>query len=203
MLSANALFGAPFGTAAPISEFTAPDTAFLERSDIGGVLVSSAVGAPAVSARLGDVTGVPLPLEPGAFTGTTSYRGIWLTPGSWILQCPVDEEERLVTRINTAFPDKRAHAAHFTDYLCWFELRGPWTTALLQEGAFLSFEQRGIPVGQAKRTVFAGIPVVFVREGVERWVFAVERSRGIYLADWLRAAARRCAGIQRATKGHS
>jgi heterotetrameric sarcosine oxidase gamma subunit len=160
----------------------------LECADIGCLLVNSAVDASIVAAALGTAAGFAFPLKSGAIVDAHTHRVLWLTPRSWLVHCPIDQEWLLATRINEAFPDKRVHAALFTDYLCWFELSGLGSGDVLTQGAFISLERGGLPVGHAKRTLLVGIAVVVVHERPQTWLIGVERSRAIYFANWLRAA---------------
>jgi heterotetrameric sarcosine oxidase gamma subunit len=195
MLQPRPVFGT-WGVPTPVREFVASDpnatdTKLLERADIGCILVNSAVDATSVSATLSGAVGFTFPLEAGDAVQPQRYRVFWLTPRSWLVHCPLDEEQQLARRINEIFADKRVHAALFTDYLCWFELSGSQAWNLLAEGSFVSLEPKGLAIGYAKRTLLAGVAVLILHKGPESWVFGVERSRAIYVADWLRAAASR------------
>jgi len=114
-------------------------------------------------------------------------RAIWLTPRSWLICC--DSESELIERVESAFPDKLVHATLFTDALCWLELWGPAAIDLLTEGGFVSLERNGLPVGHAKRTPIAQIPVVVVRESADTWLLGMERSRASYFVQWLNRVA--------------
>jgi heterotetrameric sarcosine oxidase gamma subunit len=187
-LQPRPLFGATFGVSAPVPEFVAMNTTLLERADIGCLLVNSAVESSAVASELVAAVRFAFPLEAGAIADLHSHRLLWLTPRSWLLHCPVEEDWELARQINEAFPDKRVHAALFTDYLCWFELFGSQAFNLLTEGGFVSLERGGLGLGYAKRTSLAGIAAVVVHERPQTWLIGVERSRAIYFANWLRAA---------------
>jgi heterotetrameric sarcosine oxidase gamma subunit len=102
----------------------------------------------------------------------------------------VEEEMELVSQLNSVFPNKCAHAAAFTDHLCWLEFAGAASLDFLLEGTFLSLERRGLPVGCAKRTLIAQVATIVVRESKNRWLLAVERSRAAYFIDWLIAVAK-------------
>ncbi len=188
-LQPRTVFGTEFGARPPVPGFSANQATLLERSDIGCLLVNSAIDAAAVASALG-AAGFAVPRQAGAVVDTPTHSILWLSPRSWLVQCPVGEADGIAERINAAFPDKRVHAALFTDYLCWFELSGVESAALLAEGAFISLERGGLPVGHAKRTVIAGVAAVVVRESEHGWLLGVERSRARYFADWHIAAAR-------------
>jgi heterotetrameric sarcosine oxidase gamma subunit len=190
-LQPRTVFGARFATRAPVPGFLENDTTLLERADIGCLLVNSAVDSSVVATALGAAVGFAFPVQAGAIVNAHTYSVLWLTPRSWLVHCPVDQESVLATRINEAFPDKRVHAALFTDYLCWFELWGSQALSLLTEGGFVSLERDGLDLGHAKRTCLAGIAAIVVHERPHTWLIGVERSRAIYFASWLRAAENR------------
>lgn len=156
-----------------------------ERDDIGCLLLNSAVDVGEIHAVVSTATGIVLPLAPGAISRGANRLGLWLTPRSWLLQCALDEDFTLAERINAAFPDKIVHAAHFSDDLCWLELIGEGTLTLLREGGFVSLERDGLPAGNAKRTLIAGVSVIAIRFEESGWMIGVERSRARYFVEWL------------------
>jgi heterotetrameric sarcosine oxidase gamma subunit len=182
---------APFGAPIEVPGFPTSGLRLIERSDIGCVLVNSACDLAEISAQLDVAAGFRLPRECGRAVHAPPYRALWLTPRSWLVQCPVEDEARLAAKINGAFADKRVHAALFTDYLGWFELSGGQAPALLSEGGFVSLESHGLGLGHAKRTQLAGIAVVMLRVHADAWLLAVERSRARYFAAWLSSVASR------------
>src|ERR1700722_16912668 len=147
-LQPRSVFSATFGAPAPIPAFDVRDmratrtpatsTRLLERADIGCVLVNSTMDPPTGVTELSAAVGLGFPLVAGAVSAQGAHRVLWLTPRSWLIQCPVDGEIALAECINEAFPDKRVHAALFTDYLCWIELSGSHALRLLTEGGFIS-----------------------------------------------------------------
>jgi heterotetrameric sarcosine oxidase gamma subunit len=181
-----------FGVSATVLEFPASSTTLTERSDIGCISLNCAIEMDAAVARLEEVIGMALPRAAGATAHIEHKTALWLTPRSWLIQCRVDHEFQLAALINTAFEDKSIHAALFTDYLCWMELRGPRAWELLADGGFISLELDGLPSGNAKRTLLAGIPVIIVRDSSDGWTIGIERSRARYFVDWLREAAAAC-----------
>jgi len=189
-LQPQATLSAPFGAAAPVTAFSSSNAVLRERADIGCVLLTSAVDNAEVLTSASAAAGVDLPRDPGMFRTGAGRLALWLSPRSWLIHCAVEAEAGLIARLNAVFPDKLAHAAAFTDYLCWFELSGAMSLDLLTEGTFLSLERGGLPVGHAKRTLIAQIAAVIVRKGPSDWLIAVERSRARYFADWLGAAAK-------------
>ncbi len=178
-LEAQSALGAPFGRARPVVGFKTNGVSLRERADIGCVLLT------AVEAGISTAAGVDLPTAPGETRARESRTALWLSPRSWLIRCRVDEEPALAECLNAAFPNKRAHAVPFTDALCWLEIFGVESQECLTEGGFLSLEPGGLPVGHAKRTLIAGVPVTVVHERESVWIVGVERSRARYFADWL------------------
>jgi heterotetrameric sarcosine oxidase gamma subunit len=163
----------------------------VERTDIGCLLINSAVDSSVVATALGVAAGLTFPFKADDVVDAQPRRVLWLTPRSWLVHCRIEEEQMLAKRINDAFPDKRAHAALYTDYLCWFDLQGPQAFTLLTEGGFVSLERDGLGVGHAKRTSIAGVAAVIVHELPQDWLIGVERCKAMYFANWLRAAENR------------
>lgn len=176
-LEAQSVLGTPFGTARPVVGFKTNGVSLRERSDIGCVLLTAT--------QAGVLPGVELPAGPGEIRAREGRTALWLSPRSWLIQCRIEEEGALTTRLNAAFPDKRAHAVSFTDALCWLEIFGVESQECLTEGGFVSLERGGLAVGHAKRTLVAGVPVMVVHERESVWIVGVERSRARYFADWL------------------
>jgi sarcosine oxidase subunit gamma len=166
------------------------DNALLhERADIGCVLLAAAVPAADIVTSASEAAGVELPLVPGPIRAGVGREALWLSPRSWLIRCPSEEEMDLVVHLNAAFPDKLAHAVAFTDALTWFQLSGAGALDLLTEGGFVSLERGGLAVGHAKRTLIAQIAAVIVRQCASVWLVAVERSRARNFVDWLSAAS--------------
>lgn len=188
-LESQSCFGKKFGSSATLVELPELGTTLTERSDIGCTLINCAVDMDAVAGRLEDSVGIALPRFAGKMTREQGRTAVWLTPRSWLIHCPVEEELELVQIVNSAFEDKLAHAALFTDYLCWMTLCGLQAQDLLVDGGFTSLEPGGLPVGSAKRTLLAGVSVIVVHERDQEWLLGIERSRARYFVDWLRAAA--------------
>jgi heterotetrameric sarcosine oxidase gamma subunit len=193
-----------FGVSTTIPEFIGRDagSAMRERADIGCLLLNVAVYPFIGMTELHAAVGLEFPLNAGAITEAHPNRVLWLTPRSWLIQCPVDAEWTLERRINEAIPDKRVHAALYTDYLCWFELCGIESGDLLRRHGFVSLERGGLPLGHAKRTLVAGIAAVVVREGENAWLVGVERNRAHYFADTLVADSREGHSYARYSNGH-
>jgi heterotetrameric sarcosine oxidase gamma subunit len=194
-LTPESTLGASFGSAsvlAPLSDATV----LRERADIGCLLLTSAVDTTTTSVPASVAAGVDLPRAAGRIQTADRHLALWLSPRSWLVHCPIDEEIGLATRINEAFPDKLVHAVSLTDHFCWIELSGRGSSDLLCQGAFVSLERGGLAAGYAKRTAVAGIAAILVHRGDNVWLVAIERSRARYFADWLIARARSAAEIE-------
>jgi heterotetrameric sarcosine oxidase gamma subunit len=187
-LQLRTVFGATCATRSPVPGFIGNDTHLTERADIGCLLVNSAVESTVVASTLAIVAGFAFPLTAGAIVDAHPHRVLWLTPRSWLVHCSIDQELVVATRINNAFLDKSVHASLFTDHLCWFELCGPRSRGLLLEGGFVSLEREGLGCGFAKRTILGGVAAVVLHEREQVWLLGIERSRAIYISDWLRRA---------------
>ena len=188
-LQPRRVLGPSLGATYPISGFRSSSAVLRERADIGCILLTAAVDSQDIVMSASAAVGVDLPLAPGTIHTSAGCRALWLTPRSWLVHCDIEHEAVLIAQVNAAFPDRLVHASRFTDALCWLELSGKASLDLLTGGAFLSLEGGDLPVGHAKRTLIAQILAVVVRERESVWLIAVERSRGRYFADWLRASA--------------
>src|SRR5258708_5950123 len=152
----RSVLGGMFVDPVVLTRFESGNTTLTERADIGCLLVSSAVDSDEISTRLNLAARFSFPLKGGRVAEARPYRVLWLTPRSWLVHCPLDDEWALANRFNEAFPDKLVHASLFTDQLCWLELSGGHALALLTDGGFVSLERGGLGVGCAKRTSLAG-----------------------------------------------
>ena len=165
------------------------------REDLGCLLVNCAVDPGEVHSALCEVMDGEVPCRAGNSSVTRIGRLLWLTPRSWILQCLLQDEDQLAARINARFADKLVHAARSGDGLCWFDITGIGAPALIAEGAFVSLDADGQRIGHVKRTLFAGVTVVMVRESENIWQLGIERSRARYVTDWMRSAALRATAL--------
>jgi sarcosine oxidase subunit gamma len=189
ILEPRSALDATFGTSSAVIGFRSDRAVLRERADFGSVLLTAAVDGTAIAASASSAAGLDLPIGPGPTKASSESTAIWLSPRSWLILCGVEDEARLVDRLNKAFPDKLLHTVGFADQLCLFELSGVASLDLLTEGSFLSLEPRGLPVGNAKRTLIAQVVTVVIRTSGTSWLLAVERSRARYFAGWLIAAA--------------
>jgi heterotetrameric sarcosine oxidase gamma subunit len=178
---AKSALGNPFGGVHFIGTFGG--VAVTERSDIGAVLISAAVDDCAATAS--SLVGIDLPSAPGRFVGGAGLTAIWLSPRSWILQCPIEEEGRICRALATAFGDGSVHATGFTDQLCWLALSGGDPMELLRRGGFVTLDPAGLPVGSSRRALVTDVAVVVLSLDAARLLVGVERSRARFFADWL------------------
>jgi heterotetrameric sarcosine oxidase gamma subunit len=165
------------------------ETELIDRADIGCLLLSTSVEPRLYLAAIEAIAGVVPPVGPGP-VGTRGLRqAIWMTPRSWILLCPLGDEEEILWSFADGFPERDVHAFRYSDQLCWLELCGAGAEDLLRAGSFLSLDGSGLATGWAKRGLVAGITPIIYREEECRWLLGVERSNARYLVDWLTAAA--------------
>jgi heterotetrameric sarcosine oxidase gamma subunit len=182
-LTARSALGRDFGVRHSLH---APaDVSLAEHADIGCVWLTCATDAAAILAPLVAALGYDLPREGGAMIRTGECTAIWMNPRAWLLRCPPAAETETVALVAAAFPDRLVHASAFTDFLCWFSLKGDSAVDFLKQGGFLSLAQNGLRAGHAKRTMIAGIPAILCHEDPSHWLVGVERSRAAYLHGWL------------------
>ncbi|MBL8266538.1 sarcosine oxidase subunit gamma family protein [Steroidobacter sp.] len=184
-LQLESTLGRAFGTSAVLVCDAADGLELRERADLGCLLLTAAVDVAEIIDAASVAAGVPLPAEPGMINTAHERLALWLSPRSWLVQCGIEAEGELAARLNGTFPDRRLHAALFTDYLCWLELRGAGSVDVLQDASFVSLERNGLAVGHAKRTLVAGITGVIVRHSEIDWLIGIERSRARYFTEWL------------------
>lgn len=159
------------------------------RTDVACILFTAAVDVHELLEEFTDILGLPVPSSAGTVARLADRTALWLSPRSWLVHVPADQEDDLLTAFAAAFPDRRLHATRFGDALCWLRLSGAGAASLLQQGGFISLEPGGLGIDSAKRTLVAGVPVIVHRAEGELWLLAVERSRARYFIEWLRAAS--------------
>lgn len=186
-LESQSALGTPFGAARPIRELSRPGCNVIERVELGAVLCSVSINRPDPTSDLSKVVGIELPTQPGKVTLRYRHWAIWLSPCSWLLVCPEENERKLAMSINAAFMDRHIFASAYADHLCWLMLDGTVAEDMLRQGGFISLSVCGLPAGHAKRTLLAGIPVIVFRIKETCWALMIERSRVHYFVDWLRA----------------
>jgi heterotetrameric sarcosine oxidase gamma subunit len=195
-LTPESTLGAPFGSTSMLAPMLVGAAVLQERADVGCLLLTSAVDIDATFVPASVAVGIDLPREAGKIRTGDQRLALWLSPRSWLVHCPIDEEISLATRVNDAFPDKLVYAQCLTDHFCWIELSGRGSSGLLRQGAFLSLERDGLPADHAKRTAVAGIAAILVRRGDDVWLVGIERSRARYFVDWLIDRARNAADME-------
>lgn len=186
MLKALSPLGSSFGASTPVTGASQAGFEVSERSDFGCVLCTAAVDLDDVQSLLLQQLQINLPSQSGAVAQDGELSSIWLSPRSWLILCPLDEETKLVASINAIFPDRHLLASAFSDYLCWLSLSGKLVEDALHRGGFISLASGGLPEGHAKRTLIAGIPTIVNRNSAHNWTLGIERSHASYIADWLR-----------------
>jgi heterotetrameric sarcosine oxidase gamma subunit len=174
---------------APGFNDSASSVELIERADIGCLLCTTAGDPDLHRTTVRQIAGIAPPATAGEVTTGGLRRAIWMTPRSWLLLCALGDEDDLIWAFADAFADRSVHSCRYSDQLCWLELSGDNAEGLLRSGSFLSLDGSGLAPGTAKRGLLAGIAVVFCREEQTRWLLGIERSRAIYMADWLAEAA--------------
>lgn len=144
----------------------------------GAVMLSMAELSPEVLQRLSEVVDCPLPEHAGKTTERAIRHALWLSPRHRLLMCNPADEVELVNAVKDAFPDSTAHAAMYSDALCWLELSGTHALEALQQGGFVRIGDE-FPQHFGKRTTLFEVPVLLLRD--EQYQIAVERSRAAYL----------------------
>lgn len=157
----------------------------IERTDLAHVLCTTAVDSKRVAETLGRALDIEIPLLPGPAMIVDGRAAFWLSPRSWLIEMPEDQEDQTLRGVAAAFPDKTVHASRYNDYLCWLDVEGPIANDLMMQGGYVSLEPEGLQVGHLKRTIFADIPVIILRRERELWTVAVERSHARYFLDWM------------------
>jgi len=187
MLQALSPMGFPFGSSTLVEGGSREGLSLSECSDFGCVLLSAAVDLTNSQVNLLRLSGVELPMVSGLVAQKDGRSVIWLSPRSWLILCPLDDELTLLASINANFPDRSMHASAFSDYLCWFSLEGEVAQDALRQGGFISLASDGLPEGHAKRTLMAGIPAIIHRKTSIKWSIGIERSHASYFSDWLKS----------------
>lgn len=186
----SALDGGP-GEDAASARVSPPIGRLRDRRDQGCVLCTAAVevvgsGVPTGPfERLCAALSLALPTRAGAVEQDGERMALWLTPRSWLVLCPAEQESALCQAVTEAYPERLVLASRYSDQLCWIELNDEGAEDALRQGGFLTLRVGGLPLGHAKRTLIAGIPVVLLRLAATCWLLGVERSRARYFVDWL------------------
>jgi heterotetrameric sarcosine oxidase gamma subunit len=178
-LAPESALGKPFGVASTITRLGL-DTTLTERAELGCILLTAATDPAELLHTASTSLGVPLPLRTGPISISYGRRALWISPQAWLILYEASDEESLMQAIQSTFPDRRLHAALFTDYLCWLDLSGTQSLSFLQESSFVSFDPDGLKLHHAKRTLIAGIPAFIIREQKCGYLLGVERSRAHY-----------------------
>jgi heterotetrameric sarcosine oxidase gamma subunit len=156
-----------------------------ELSGSAHILITSAIGTDETVSTLFESCGIDIPSDPGTICETASCIAFWLSPRSWLLRLPVNDEAVVLDKIGRGFPDRRVHATPYSDALQWIGITGQDGEALLARGGFVSLSTDGFPSGHFKRTLIADIPLLIWRRDAEQWEVGCERSRTRYFVHWI------------------
>lgn len=162
----------------------------IERSDLGCLLCSAAVEPAAHLAAIEAAAGVKFPMGPGPVASRGLRRAVWMSPRSWLLLCPLGDEDEILWSFTDSFADRGIHASRYSDQLCWLELVGQESEDLLRTAGFLSLDADDPVVGSARRGRLAGVAALVFREEEVRWLLGIERSYAGYMVEWLAATVR-------------
>jgi len=198
-LEARSALGGFAGLARLVSGFGGPGAGaeLIERADIGCLLCSASVEPGPHLAAIERIAGIMPPVGPGRVVVSGLRQAIWVSPRSWLLLCPLGDEEDILWSFADNFAGREIHACRYSDQLCWLELCGAGAEDLLRVGSFLSLDGKGLEAGFARRALLAGIAPIIYREEASRWLLGVERSSARYLVDWLVAASQQKDAIRR------
>lgn len=187
----SAISGSP-GLARLVARINASEVPLelIERADIGCVYCTASLDPEPYLGEIAVIAGPPPPTAPGRVTASGRRRAIWVTPRSWLLLCPLADEEELIEAFAGAFTEHTIHACRYSDQLCWLELVGADAENLLRAGSFLSLDGHGQAPGTVRRGQLAAVTVIIHRQGEICWLLGVERSNAHYLVDWLISSAR-------------
>lgn len=158
------------------------------RTEAGFIALNAAVDAAEIVDVASAAVGVPLNTTPGSVSTAHGRQASWLTPRSWLIEVPTEDEAALCATVRDAFPDRSVHASPFGDALILIDLEGPNAEALLRQGGFLSLAAGGPVIGTVKRTLLAGQSVLLWRKGKDAWTVGVERSLAHAFVAWIEAA---------------
>lgn len=167
----------------PLAVSSRPGLDLVERTEMGCVLCTAAVDPSGVAEALGAT--IALSTDPGAVVQQGERYALWFSPCSWLILCPLSDEEVLISAVQAAAADHSVLASRYSDHFCWIELSGERTEDALRQGGFITFRAEGLPEQYAKRTLIAGIRVLIYSIEKTRWLLGIERSRAWYFFDWL------------------
>jgi sarcosine oxidase subunit gamma len=136
---------------------------------------------------LGDVLGLPLPLEPNRFTGSDSHALIWLGPDEWLAVLPdgaaADTERHIRARAGN---DPWLSVVDVSHNYSGLLLAGPAAREVLAKGCPLDLHPRSFRGGDCAQTVLAGTRILLrCLDGEASMELLVRNSFARYTAAWL------------------
>lgn len=160
-----------------------------ELSGAGFLLLQSASESSLRDALVGEIA-LDLP-APGGARVRGDYTLLWLAPGEWLLEHPVNETHSLQSALTRRLATSLAVVTDMSDAFACFEVRGARAAETLMRGCSLDLRTHAFPADRVARTALADIPAVVWGPGEpHRFRCLVDRSFAAHLRDWLMDVAR-------------
>jgi sarcosine oxidase subunit gamma len=138
----------------------------------------------AVAQRVGDVLGVPLPLQPNTVSSRDARSVLWLGPDEWLVVddgAPVTEDE-----VRAAFAPEWGAVVDVSANRVLFELSGADARDVLARGCPLDLHPRVFGPGTCAQTLLARAAVILWQtDQAPTYRVLVRASFADHLARWL------------------
>jgi sarcosine oxidase, subunit gamma len=138
-----------------------------------------------------DVLGLDLPKAPRTTHTWGDMKALWLSPDQWLILCPGDKVQKILTELNAAFKGIHSLAVDVSDMRAIIRLEGEHARTTVMKGTSIDLTHGDYPPGTVRRMKFAEVGAllhIIEDDVIEIYVF---RSYADYAWEFLLKAGRR------------
>lgn len=140
--------------------------------------------ADALASGIEAALGLPLPTTPNRGVPGDACEIAWLGPTRWLIRFAAESEDKAEALMQVT---RNGFAADVTHQHVSFSLTGPRAMDFLTRVSSLDLDAPVCGPGFVSRTLFAYLPVLLERRGVEEFRLTVDQSLARYAWDWFTA----------------
>jgi sarcosine oxidase, subunit gamma len=143
-----------------------------------------------------DVLGLDLPKTPRTTNSWGDMKALWLSPDQWLILCPGDKAQKILTELNAALKGIHSLAVDVSDMRAIIRLEGEHARTTVMKGTSIDLTQGDYPPGTIRRMKFAEVGAllhIIENDVIEIYVF---RSYADYAWEFLLKAGRKGAEVR-------
>lgn len=143
-----------------------------------------------------EVLGLDLPKSPRTTNTWGDMKALWLSPDQWLILCPGDKAQKILTELNAALKGIHSLAVDVSDMRAIIRLEGEHARTTVMKGTSIDLTHGDYPPGTVRRMKFAEVGAllhIIEDDVIEVYVF---RSYADYTWEFLLKAGRKGAEVK-------